>query len=61
MPRDVFLYRYTHSDGSSKDWAYPADMPLAASALEIYHGRTGSQLRMKSTPASACKGGSPNE
>lgn len=53
----VRLYRKQNPDGTSKDWAYPLDLP--ADALIVYYGRTGSVLRLSETPNIKCKAGSP--
>lgn len=45
----VSLYRYDHSDGSSKDWAVVEPAPGDA-VLSLYHGRTGRALRLLTIP-----------
>lgn len=58
MPIKVMLLRYHFPDGHSKDWAYPTPVMADAPNFTVYFGRTGSPLRRRDTPASACRNGS---
>ena len=53
----VRLYRMTHPDGTSKDWAVPT--AIDPRRLTVYFGRTGSALRQAETPAGRCRDGIP--
>ncbi|CDH46731.1 hypothetical protein [Candidatus Contendibacter odensensis] len=55
MPIKVMLLRYHFPDGHSKDWAYPTPVMADAPNFTVYFGRTGSPLRRRDTPASACR------
>lgn len=62
----VHLFRYTHSDGNTKDWCYPVyDTAFGESrdlmGLDVYFGTSGSKLRHGFTPIAGCKNGSPQE
>jgi hypothetical protein len=59
MPIKVKLFRFTHPDGSAKDWAYPVDTASASPAFTVFYGRAGSALRQAETPAAHCHHGSP--
>lgn len=59
MPIKVQLFRFTHPDGSAKDWAYPVDTTAASPAFTVFYGRTGSALRQAETPAAQCQDRNP--
>lgn len=59
MPIKVKLFRFTHPDGSAKDWAYPVDTTSASPAFTVFYGRAGSALRQAETPAAQCHHGDP--
>ena len=51
----VSAYRFTHPDGSSKDWAIAHD----AAGVRIFYGKTGGRLRTADVPAVRCRRQSP--
>jgi len=51
----VSLYRFTHPDGSTKDWAIRHD----ETGVEIYFGKTGKRLQMRTVPVTRCRNNSP--
>ena len=59
MPIKVLLLRYTHPDGSQKDWGYPVETHSASPAFTVFYGRAGSALRQAETPAAQCHDRNP--
>ena len=59
MPIKVLLLRYTHPDGSEKDWGYPVETCSASPAFTVFYGRAGSALRQTETPAAECHDRNP--
>ncbi|MEE4376779.1 MAG: hypothetical protein V2J55_04600 [Candidatus Competibacteraceae bacterium] len=51
----VSLYRFTKPDGSTKDWAIRHD----EAGVEIYFGKTGKRLQMRTVPMERCGNNSP--
>lgn len=54
----VRLFRYTHPDGSAKDWAVALDPD--PEGLDVYYGVTGKRLSQARTPRAKCAAGSPD-
>jgi hypothetical protein len=51
----VQLFRFTHPDGSSKDWAIRYD----TAGVELYFGKTGKRLQVRTVPVTRCRNHSP--
>ncbi len=53
--RRVRLYRFTHANGTAKDWAICHD----GEGVHIYYGKTDRVLRTVTIPQAGCRDGSP--